>query len=1025
MALTRIISEIIQDNTVQDTDISASFQASISGSFGNQRVGTTDDVQFNHITASGNISSSGIVIADTFQSTGGSVDGISFTDDLNITGNITASGEISSSGNLSSTGNLDIDGTSNLQGDVTIQSDLGVVDINASGNITGSEVSSSVGSFTTVDIDGGTIDGITTFTAGGDLDIGAHDFRAATITADGLTATRVPFAGTDGVLSDDSDLTFATDTLTATKIGAFTAAGAIDFDNQNMTNVDIDSGVITGITDLTVADGGTGVSTLTDGGVLLGSGAGAITAMSALADSEMIVGDGSTDPVAESGATLRTSIGVGTADNVVFSNVSGAAATFNSATINGLLTVEEIHTVFVSASVSVATGSNIFGDAIIDAHQFTGSIDQSGSLSTVDVTSDNLFSSNITGSIISGSTALLTTATIDNIGAFKATGAIDFDNQNMTNVDIDSGVITGITDITVADGGTGVSTLTDGGVLLGSGTSAITAMAVLTDGQMIVGDGTTDPVAESGATLRTSIGVGTTNDVLFANITGSNVSASVGKFTTVDIDGGTIDGITSLTAGGDLDIGAHDLRAATITADGLTATRVPFAGTAGVLSDDSDLTFATATLSATNLTTTGTIKNMALVSGSSTSTGSFGRVQVGTAAAPVGKAILDVRAVGANSDVDTASILNLKQEASSTTANIRFNTASANSAGHIIFSAAGFQLRTDAGNLTTFADNGRVGIGDASPGSPLDVKSGEAANTANFNSTNGATNITFESGSTLIAQMEFSSAGPSQIVTRTAASLALGSNNVKTLYITDDDRVGIGLDDPGHLLDVTAADGASDNNPVARFVNSETTNGRSKGIYIRAGSTNDDFGLQIDDHDASATLLRFTGAGRLGINTISANAKLDIREGTNGQEIIYLDHTHATNQTFILFKAESTTRGTISYNSSSTQTTYNATSDERVKENIKEVDNALSMVNKIPVKKFNFKVDKNKNTVIGYIGQELIKEYPQAVTLMEAEGYDDFHMVDNSKLVPVLMKAVQELSKQVEDQAKRIKELEN
>ena len=218
MALTRIISEIIEDNTIQDTDVSSSFQASISGSFGNQRVGTTDDVQFNHITASGNISSSGTVIADNFQSTGGSVDGISFTDDLNITGNITASGAISSS----------------------------------------------VGSFTTVDIDGGTI---------------------------------------------------------------------------------------TGITDLTVADGGTGVSTLTDGGVLLGSGAGAITAMSVLGDSEMIVGDGSTDPVAESGATLRTSIGVGTADNVVFSNVSGAAATFNSATVNGLITVEEILTTLFSKSV--------------------------------------------------------------------------------------------------------------------------------------------------------------------------------------------------------------------------------------------------------------------------------------------------------------------------------------------------------------------------------------------------------------------------------------------------------------------------------------------------------------------------------------------------------------------------------------------------------------------------------------------------------------------------------------------------
>ena len=74
------------------------------------------------------------------------------------------------------------------------------------------------------------------------------------------------------------------------------------------------------------------------------------------------------------------------------------------------------------------------------------------------------------------------------------------------------------TDIGVAHGGTGVSTLTNGGVLLGSGTGAITAMAVLSDGQMIVGDGTTDPVAESGATLRTSIGVGTGNTVQFTGI---------------------------------------------------------------------------------------------------------------------------------------------------------------------------------------------------------------------------------------------------------------------------------------------------------------------------------------------------------------------------------------------------------------------------------------------------------------------------------------------------------------------------
>jgi len=75
------------------------------------------------------------------------------------------------------------------------------------------------------------------------------------------------------------------------------------------------------------------------------------------------------------------------------------------------------------------------------------------------------------------------------------------------------------TDVGVAYGGTGASDLTDGGVLLGSGTSAVTAMAVLADSEMIVGDGATDPVAESGATLRTSIGVGTGDSPQFTDLT--------------------------------------------------------------------------------------------------------------------------------------------------------------------------------------------------------------------------------------------------------------------------------------------------------------------------------------------------------------------------------------------------------------------------------------------------------------------------------------------------------------------------
>lgn len=99
----------------------------------------------------------------------------------------------------------------------------------------------------------------------------------------------------------------------------------------------------------------------------------------------------------------------------------------------------------------------------------------------------------------------------------KANSGIVIDGVELS-MDLGASSITGT--LAVGDGGTGATTLTDGGILLGSGTGAITAMAVLADGEMIVGDGTTDPVAESGDTLRISIGVGSSSTW---QITGLNI----------------------------------------------------------------------------------------------------------------------------------------------------------------------------------------------------------------------------------------------------------------------------------------------------------------------------------------------------------------------------------------------------------------------------------------------------------------------------------------------------------------------
>ena len=125
------------------------------------------------------------------------------------------------------------------------------------------------------------------------------------------------------------------------------------------------------------------------------------------------------------------------------------------------------------------------------------------------------------------------------------------------DVNIEGNIIyrAGGTDVVVADGGTGVGTFTDGGVLLGNGTGAIQAMAVLTDGQMIVGDGTTDPAIESGATLRTSIGVGTGDNVTFTNITGTGNTALGNAAADTHTFVGHITASGNISASGDIFVG--------------------------------------------------------------------------------------------------------------------------------------------------------------------------------------------------------------------------------------------------------------------------------------------------------------------------------------------------------------------------------------------------------------------------------------------------------------------------------------
>ena len=219
-------------------------------------------------------------------------------------------------------------------------------------------------------------------------------------------------------------------------------------------------------TTLAVAEGGTGATTLTDGGVLLGSGTGAITALGVLSDGQMIVGDGTTDPVAESGATLRTSIGVGTGDSPQFTDLT---LTGGDITLTGAATDIDV----------------------IDNNSSALSIDATGKAGILEIDSTN------------SSEKVKMSGGLDVAGALNVVGALS------------GSTLTLATPLAVAEGGTGAATLTDKAVLISqdSGTDAIGSVAMATNGVILVG-GTSGPAVEAaadvaGTGLDASVGDGT------------------------------------------------------------------------------------------------------------------------------------------------------------------------------------------------------------------------------------------------------------------------------------------------------------------------------------------------------------------------------------------------------------------------------------------------------------------------------------------------------------------------------------
>ena len=130
--------------------------------------------------------------------------------------------------------------------------------------------------------------------------------------------------------------------------------------------------------------------------------------------------------------------------------------------------------------------------------------------------------------------------------------------------------------------------------------------------------------------------------------------------------------------------------------------------------------------------------------------------------------------------------------------------------------------------------------------------------------------------------------------------------------------------------------------------------------------------------------------------------------------ILNLSTTTTSSRNQVVFRNPNNAVGTI--NTSGTTTGYNTSSDYRLKENIVTDWDATSRLKKLKPSQFNFKADKD-TTVDGFLAHEVSSVVPIAVTgekdAVDKDGNPEYQGIDQSKLVPLLVKTVQELEARI------------
>jgi hypothetical protein len=120
--------------------------------------------------------------------------------------------------------------------------------------------------------------------------------------------------------------------------------------------------------------------------------------------------------------------------------------------------------------------------------------------------------------------------------------------------------------------------------------------------------------------------------------------------------------------------------------------------------------------------------------------------------------------------------------------------------------------------------------------------------------------------------------------------------------------------------------------------------------------------------------------------------------------------------TLVSFRRSNSQKGSISISGSTTS--YNTSSDYRLKENVVDMTGAIDRIEQLQPKRFNF-ISNTQKTVDGFIAHEVQNIIPEAVLgekdAVDENGEPEYQEMDNSKIVPLLVGAIKELKAEIEN----------